>query len=150
MSEIRATPSRRAVVATGLATSLGAGVLLAAQAVPSYSQNRSSKMEATIRIGSDITTLINVFTVEPDNQQKLVQLLKEGTESFFSRQPGFISSSVHASKEGGRAINYSQWASAKDIENFRNDPKFAPYIQRLAALAKAETILCEVVEVNHA
>ncbi|WP_426410130.1 antibiotic biosynthesis monooxygenase family protein [Bradyrhizobium ganzhouense] len=146
MSEIKATPSRRAVVATGL----GAGVLLAAQSVPSYSQNRSSKMEATIRTGSDITTLVNVFTVEPDNQQKLVQLLKEGTDSFFSRQPGFISSSVHASKEGGRAINYSQWRSAGDIENFRKDPKFAPYIQRLAAIAKAETILCEVVEVNHA
>ena len=146
MSRTKPTSSRRAFIATGL----GAGVLLAAQATPSYSQTRSSKMEATIRIGSDITTLVNVFTVEPDNQQKLVQLLKEGTETFFSKQPGFISSSVHASKEGGRAINYSQWASAKDIENFRNDPKFAPYIQRLAALAKAETILCEVVEVNHA
>lgn len=146
MSEIKAMPSRRAVVVTGL----GAGVLLAAQSVPSYSQNRSSNMEATIRIGSDITTLVNVFTVEPDNQQKLVQILKEGTESFFSKQPGFISSSVHAGKEGGRAVNYSQWRSAQDIENFRKDPKFAPYIQRLAAIAKAETILCEVVEVNHA
>jgi heme-degrading monooxygenase HmoA len=146
MSQTKSTPSRRAVVATGL----GAGVLLAAQVTPSYSQKRSSKMEATIRIGSDITTLVNVFTVDPGNQQKLVQILKEGTESFFSKQPGFISSSVHASKEGGRAINYSQWQSAKDIENFRKDPKFAPYIQRLAAIAKAETILCEVVEVNHA
>ncbi|MEH2489671.1 antibiotic biosynthesis monooxygenase family protein [Bradyrhizobium sp. AZCC 2230] len=146
MPEIKATPSRRAVVATGLS----AGVLIAAQSVPSHSQNRSSNMEATIRIGSDVTTLVNVFTVEPDNQQKLVQLLKEGTESFFSKQPGFISSSVHAGKEGGRAINYSQWKSAGDIENFRKDPKFAPYIQRLAAIAKAETILCEVVEVNHA
>ena len=146
MSEIKATPSRRAVVATGL----GAGALIAAQSVPSYSQNRSSNMEATIRIGSDVTTLVNVFTVDPDNQQKLVQLLKEGTESFFSKQPGFISSSVHAGKEGGRAINYSQWRSAQDIENFRKDPKFVPYIQRLAAIAKAETILCEVVEVNHA
>ena len=146
MSQTRPTPSRRAVVATGL----GAGVLLAAQAAPSHSQNRNPNMEATIRIGSDITTLVNVFTVEPDNQQELVQLLKEGTETFFSKQPGFISSSVHASKEGGRAINYSQWASAKDIENFRSDPRFTPYIQRLAAIAKAETILCEVVEVNHA
>ena len=79
-------------------------------------------MEATIRTGSDVTTLVNVFTVEPDNQQKLVHLLKEGTETFFSKQPGFISSSVHASKEGRRAINYSQWASAGDIENFRRDP----------------------------
>ncbi|QPF92415.1 antibiotic biosynthesis monooxygenase family protein [Bradyrhizobium commune] len=146
MSRTKPASSRRAVVATGL----GAGVLLAAQAVPSYSQNRSSKTEATIRPGSDIVTLVNVFTVDPDNQQKLVQLLKEGTESFFSKQPGFISSSVHASKEGKRAINYSQWASAGDIENFRKDPRFAPYIQSLAALSKAETILCEVVEVNHA
>lgn len=146
MSEIKATPSRRAVVATGVS----AGVLLAGQIVPSYSQNRSSNMEATIRIGSDVTTLVNVFTLEPDNQQNLVQLLKEGTESFFSKQPGFISSSVHASEEGGRAINYSQWRSAGDIENFRKDPRFAPYVQRLAAIAKAETILCEVVEVNHA
>ncbi|MGY3237356.1 quinol monooxygenase YgiN [Bradyrhizobium sp. USDA 4472] len=146
MSEIKATPSRRAVVATGL----GAGALFAAQIDPSFGHNRSSNMEATIRTGSDVTTLVNVFTVEPDNQQKLVLLLKEGTEAFFSRQPGFISSSVHAGKEGGRAINYSQWRSAADIENFRKDPKFAPYVQRLAAIAKAETILCEVVEVNHA
>src|SRR6185369_7251520 len=113
-------------------------------------QNGTAKTEATIRTGGDIATLVNVFTVEPANQQKLVQLLKEGTEAFFSKQPGFISSSVHASKEGGRAINYSQWQSAKDIEAFRKDPRFMPYVQSLAALSKAETILCEVVEVNHA
>jgi quinol monooxygenase YgiN len=146
MSEIKPASSRRAFVATGLR----AGVLLAAQAAPAHSQSSSSKMEATIRTGGDVMTLVNVFTVEPENQQKLVQLLKEGTVSFFSKQPGFISSSVHASKEGRRAINYSQWRSAGDIENFRGDPRFAPYVQSLAALAKAETILCEVVEVNHA
>lgn len=146
MRQTKPLISRRALVATGA----GAGALLAAQAVPSHGQGGTAKTEATIRIGSDVVTLVNVFTVEPDNQQKLVELLKEGTETFFSKQPGFISSSVHASKEGRRAINYSQWASAGDIDNFRKDPRFAPYIQRLAALAKAETILCEVVEVNHA
>jgi len=146
MSQTKPTLSRRALVATGA----GAGALLAAQAVPSHGQNGTAKTEATIRTGGDIATLVNVFTVEPANQQKLVQLLKEGTEAFFSKQPGFISSSVHASKEGGRAINYSQWQSAKDIEAFRKDPRFAPYVQSLAALSKAETILCEVVEVNHA
>ena len=144
MSQTKPTLSRRTLVATG------AGALLAAQAVPSRGQNGTAKTEATIRTGNDIATLVNVFTVEPANQQKLVQLLKEGTEAFFSKQPGFISSSVHASKEGGRAINYSQWRSAKDIEAFRKDPRFSPYVQSLAALSKAETILCEVVEVNHA
>ena len=146
MSQTKPTPSRRVVVTAGL----GAGLALVARANPSHSQNRSSNMETTIRIASDVATLVNVFTVEPENQQNLVRVLKEGTVAFFSKQPGFISSSVHASKEGGRAINYSQWKSAGDIENFRKDPKFAPYLQRLAAIAKAETILCDVVEVNHA
>ena len=146
MCQTKPKPSRRVFVATGL----GAGLALAAQTVPSYSQNRSSKLDTTIRIGSDVTTLVNVFTVEPENQQNLVQVLKEGTESFFSKQPGFISSSVHTSKDGRRAINYSQWQSAKDIEAFRNNTYFAPYIQRIAALAKSESILCDVVDVNHA
>ena len=107
-------------------------------------------METTIRIGSDVATLVNVFTVEPENQQNLVEVLKEGTEAFFSKQPGFISSTVHTSKDGRRAINYSQWRSAENIETFRDNPYFGPYVQRIAALAKAETILCDVVAVNHA
>ena len=107
-------------------------------------------METTIRAGGGVTTLVNVFTVEPDNQQKLVDLLKEGTASFFSRMPGFISSSVHRSKDGRRAVNYAQWLSVRDIEAFREDPNFAPYIQRISALAKSESILCDVVDVNRA
>jgi len=107
-------------------------------------------MEATIRAGSVVTTLVNVFTVEPENQQKLVELLREGTASFFSKMPGFISSSVHRSKDGRRAVNYAQWRSVKDIETFRQNPEFAPYIQRITALAQSESILCDVVDVNHA
>jgi quinol monooxygenase YgiN len=144
-SPSRFTPSRRAFVTTGLA----AGVALAAQVSPSYSQNRSPEMETTIRITSDVTTLVNVFAVEPENLQALVQVLKEGTESFFSKQPGFISSSVLTSKDGRRAINYSQWRSTKHIDAFRNDPYFAPYVQRIVALAKSESILCDVVDVHH-
>jgi quinol monooxygenase YgiN len=144
MRQTGSTPSRRTLLATGL----GAGLALAAQ--PSRSQTRISSMEPTIRAHSDIITLINVFTVEPENQQALVDLLKEGTASFFSKMPGFISSSVHRSKDGRRAINYAQWRSAKDIEAFRGNPSFAPYIQRIVALAKSESILCDVVDVNHA
>jgi quinol monooxygenase YgiN len=144
MCQTKPTPTRRAFLATGL----GAGLALAALAVPSYGESRGSKTETTIRLGGDVTTLINVFIVEPENQQKLIQVLKEGTESFFSKQPGFISSSVLTSKDGHRAINYSQWRSINDIESFRGNPYFAPYIQRIAALAKSESILCDVVDIH--
>lgn len=33
-----------------------------------------------IRPHSKIATLINVFVVEPDDQEKLIQVLREGTE----------------------------------------------------------------------
>ena len=140
------TPSRRVF----LASSFGVAFALSAKAIPSYGASRRSKAETAIRIGADVTTLVNVFTVEPENQQQLVQVLKEGTESFFSKQPGFISSSVLTSKDGRRAINYSQWRSTKDIESFRGHPYFAPYVQRIVALAKSESILCDVVDIHHA
>ena len=37
-------------------------------------------MEMTIRANSGVMTLVNVFAVDPDNQHKLVEALKEGTE----------------------------------------------------------------------
>ena len=91
-----------------------------------------------------LITLVNVFTVDPGNQADLVAALQDGTEAFFSRMPGFISSRVLRGQSGCQVINYSQWRSVADIEGFRGDPNFAPYMQRIAALGKGESILCDV------
>ena len=107
-------------------------------------------MEATIRADRNVTTLVNILNVEPENQQALVAALTESIETFFSKMPGFVSSSVLTAKDGRQAINYTQWRTADDIAAFRKDPRFAPYIQRLLALAKAEAIECTVAYVNAA
>ena len=39
-------------------------------------------------------------------------------------------------------------ASAADIQAFRADPYFAPYLQRIASVAQADTLLCNAVEVQ--
>ena len=49
---------------------------------------------------SSIVTLINVFTVNPAKQQRLVDLLTRTTDGFVSRAPGFISSTLHRSVDG--------------------------------------------------
>src|SRR5215470_5528151 len=98
-------------------------------------------MGPPIRVDSNMTTLVNIFTVEPENQPALVIALKEGTGAFFSKLPGFISASVLAGKNGRKVINYSQWKSAGHIEAFRQNPHFTPCIERIAALAKGETIM---------
>jgi hypothetical protein len=42
-------------------------------------------------------TIINVFTVAPANQQRLVDLLTRATDGFVNRAPGFISATLHRS-----------------------------------------------------
>jgi heme-degrading monooxygenase HmoA len=133
--------SRRGFVAA----SLMGGLAVAMQGATAQGQGRSLKKEATIRANNGITTLINVFTVEADNHQQLLTVLREGVETFFSKMPGFISSSVHDGRDGRQVVNYSQWRSDADVAGFRRHPDFEPYIARLLPLAKAETIECDVV-----
>jgi heme-degrading monooxygenase HmoA len=97
-----------------------------------------------------MTTLVNILVVEPDNQQKLVELLKSATEGLFSTFAGWISTSLLASRDGKRVVIYSQWRSNRDIEAFRKNPDVGPYFQRITALAKFESFECDVSYVNHA
>ena len=42
----------------------------------------------TIATNKNMVTLINVFTVQPENQQRLVDLLIEATKQTMKKQPG--------------------------------------------------------------
>jgi len=138
--------SRRIFVVGGLASAIA----LAVQPVSAENQNGSLQAKITIRANGEITTLINVFVVEPEDQEKLIQVLKEGTEMLFSKQPGYISASFHKSKDGRRVVNYGQWRSPKDIEAFRNKPEIGEYFKRVKALAQFEAIVCQASYVHHA
>ena len=49
---------------------------------------------------SDLVTLINVFTVAPEDQQRLLDLLVEATESVMKGLPGFVSANLYKSFDG--------------------------------------------------
>ena len=101
-------------------------------------------MDTTIRVDDAVTTLVNVFTAEPDKQSKLLALLRDGTQGAFSKMPGWISSSLLTSRDGKQVIVYSQWRDAKYIDAFRQDPRLKPYFQRFGELAKYESFTCDV------
>ena len=107
-------------------------------------------MDTTIRVDRAVTTLVNVFTVEPENQPKILAMLEEGTETMFSRAPGWIATNLLAAKDGKQVIIYSQWRDAGAIDAFRQDPRMQPYFQRFAALAKHEAFTCDVSYCRHA
>lgn len=99
---------------------------------------------STIEKGSGLLTLINVFTVEPQKQQKLVTLLIEAMEQTMKHMPGFVSANIHRSLDGKKVVNYAQWESMAAFEAMRKNPQAIPHMQAAAALAQFEPILCEV------
>ena len=100
----------------------------------------------TISKGSDLLTLINVFTVEPVNQQELVNLLGEATRTSVRHVQGFVSASLHRSLDGTKVVMYAQWRSVADYQAMRRNPTASPYMEKALALARFELGMYEVVE----
>src|SRR5471030_2814442 len=90
-------------------------------------------------------TLINVFTVEPANQQKLVDLLIAATEGSVTKIAGFISSSLHKSLDGTKVTMYVQWRSLADYQNMCNNPAASSYYEQVFQMATFESGMYEVV-----
>lgn len=101
---------------------------------------------ANIEKNADLFTLINVFTVAPEKQEQLVNLLIDATEKTMRRLPGFVSASIHRSLDRKRVVNYAQWRSKQDFEAMRSNPEAMPHMQAAGALASFDPIVCEVVD----
>jgi quinol monooxygenase YgiN len=101
---------------------------------------------ATIAKGSYVVTLVNVFTVTADNQERLAKLLVDATEKTMQFVPGFVSASIHKSFDGTKVINYAQWRSRQDFESLKENQDARSHMDAAAALATFEPMLCEVVD----
>jgi quinol monooxygenase YgiN len=89
----------------------------------------------TIRQHSEYETLINVFTVEPDNAAELASLLTSATEEVMRHQPGFLSANIHLSSDRTRVVNYAQWQSAEHYQAMLSDDTAREHMASAAALA---------------
>jgi quinol monooxygenase YgiN len=104
----------------------------------------------TIAENTGVVTLINVFTVEPSNQHKLVDILARATDTSVRDVPGFISAALHRSVDGTRVTMYAQWKSAEHYQHYqsmRSNPVTSPYVEQVRAIAKFDPGMYEVVRV---
>ena len=95
---------------------------------------------------NNLLTLINIFTVDPVNQQRLIDLLILATNNSVRIITGFISSSLHRSLDGTKVTMYAQWRSLEDYQNMRNNSVASPYLTQALEIAKFEPGMYEVVE----
>jgi heme-degrading monooxygenase HmoA len=82
-------------------------------------------------------TLINTFTVAPERQEELVNLLIEATDQVMKRLPGFVSANIHRGLDGRHVANYAQWRSRDDLEAMLRHPAALPHLKEATALAIA-------------
>ena len=99
---------------------------------------------ATIRVNDGVVTQINVFTVAPEKQQELIDLLSEAA-AFASGVPGWISASIHRSHDGTKVVNYAQSKDLESAQSIINALREAGWLERNKALGEAHPGLYEVV-----
>ncbi len=99
----------------------------------------------SISKNSNIITLINIFTVDSQNQQRLVDMLVETTEQIMNMQEGFISANIHKSLDGTRVVNYAQWESRDAFEKMLKNPKVIVLMNDILNISKFDGSLYDVV-----
>ena len=107
-------------------------------------------METRIAISPEVTTLINVLTVEPERHEELLGLLRDNTENCVRKLDGWISTSFIAAEDHSRVVIYSQWRDLAAVEAMRANAEMQRYFPRIAALASFDGFAGNVVYTRHA
>jgi len=98
---------------------------------------------------SEMVTVVNVFTVSPDHQQALVELLERATAEVMCVRRGFVSANIHKSLDGLRVLNYAQWTSHETYEAMLADRFAQSHLHAAAELGISESHLYRVESVYH-
>ena len=106
----------------------------------------ANSVQHIVRFGEvEVIVLINVFTVDPINQQRLVEILTKATDVSVRRAKGFISATLHRSIDGTKVTMYAQWQSIDHYQAMRQGPGPLPFLQEALTIAKFEPGMYEVV-----
>ncbi|GAA3541917.1 antibiotic biosynthesis monooxygenase [Amycolatopsis ultiminotia] len=103
----------------------------------------------TIAPHAELTTLVNVFTVDPARQRELVEILTGATQKVMQYREGFISANIHASTDGTRVLNYAQWSSTDAYQAMLDDPECREHMSEAAALATFDPHVYTVESIHH-
>lgn len=91
-----------------------------------------------------LVTVINKFSVGPDNHKKLLQLL-DNLREIVEKQPGFVSANVHRSFEGTRLVSYAQWNTKEDYQAVYTNSNAKPILDEIKKISKFSWNLYDVV-----
>ena len=102
----------------------------------------------TIVADAGYATFVNVFQVQPEDQDTVVQIVIEINEEVAKAAPGFISASTHRSVDGTRVFNYLQWESKEHLAAVQRSEPFRERARRFAGMIEFTQYQCQIVYVG--
>ena len=103
----------------------------------------------TISPGTQILTAINVISVLPKDQARVVELLSRASDVLGKTQVGFLSANIHRSHDGTKVVNYVQWRSKQDFESVFSNAGFMELYGQVKELGQPAPYTYEVVHAVH-
>jgi len=83
---------------------------------------------------NEFVILINVYSVESANQDKLTKELINAAETIMKIQKGYIGSRVLKSRDSKSVAVYAHWEKLLDATEVFKNPKNTEYLERIAML----------------
>lgn len=94
---------------------------------------------SNITLKPNATTLVNVLTCDPADQEALLALLRDNIDKVIAILDGWISTSLVAAGDGSKVVILSQWRDAAAVDAMRTDQRMVAYFPRIAALARLDS-----------
>ena len=92
-------------------------------------------------MSNESVTLVNLLKVKPGKQQDaLLALLKQNTDTVIRTLEGWKTTRLIASKDGASVVIYSEWETSAAVEAMRSDPRMKAYFPRISELASLESV----------
>ncbi|MDL2401967.1 putative quinol monooxygenase [Rhizobium mayense] len=85
--------------------------------------------------------LVNVLKVKPGQQDALIALLKQNTETVVRTLHGWKTTRLIAAKDGAGVVIYSEWATPAAVEAMRSDPRMQAYLPKIMELASLDSMM---------
>lgn len=98
---------------------------------------------ATLALDNSLTTVMVIFTVKLEQQQELIEAIKEFLETV-KTQPGFVSANLHKSIDGVKVVNYAQWSSRSAYESFVNNDEVQSKAGKLREFTPPDSHVYEI------
>jgi ribosome-associated toxin RatA of RatAB toxin-antitoxin module/heme-degrading monooxygenase HmoA len=89
-------------------------------------------------------TLINVFPVEPEKQERLIEILTRAVTETMRQQPGFISARVYRGITGNYVANLVQWRSREDFNRMWQQAAAQEHVAEVHTVARGNPQLFEL------